>query len=188
MTMRRYLIDNGVPVTFAAIDAPGKAYADASAPLAEGRKHECYVTSLISAIYAAAAEVKDYRTMQFLDWFVKEQGEEEKNADDLVKKMKLFGGDPKACIFLTKSSPRASIRRLRRRGLKRCCVQLRLRALFCAEKADRPDRKTDPADGRIASAGLCFVAELALPLYWSFREGGEACSSCHPKEILFRSS
>ena len=88
------------PVTFAAIDAPGKAYADASAPLAEGRKHECYVTSLISAIYAAAAEVKDYRTMQFLDWFVKEQGEEEKNADDLVKKMKLFGGDPKGLYLL----------------------------------------------------------------------------------------
>ncbi len=100
MTMRRYLIDNGVPVTFAAIDAPGKVYADASAPLAEGRKHECYVTSLISAIYAAAAEVKDYRTMQFLDWFVKEQGEEEKNADDLVKKMKLFGGDPKGLYLL----------------------------------------------------------------------------------------
>lgn len=36
MTMRRYLIDNGVPVTFAAIDAPGKVYADASAPLGRG--------------------------------------------------------------------------------------------------------------------------------------------------------
>ena len=38
--------------------------------------------------------------------------------------------------------------------MKRCCVQLRLRALFCAEKADRPDRKTDPADGRIAVCGV----------------------------------
>ena len=57
-------------------------------------------TSLISAIYAAAPKVKDYPTMQFLDWFVKEQGEEEKNADDLVKKMKLFGGDPKGLYLL----------------------------------------------------------------------------------------
>ena len=38
--------------------------------------------------------------MQFLDWVVKEQGEEEKNAEDLVKKMQLFGGDPKSLYLL----------------------------------------------------------------------------------------
>ena len=40
------------------------------------------------------------RTMQFLDWFVKEQGEEEKNADSLVKKYKLYGDDPKSLYLL----------------------------------------------------------------------------------------
>lgn len=40
---------------------------------------------MINAIYDAAYSVKDFRTMQFLDWFVKEQGEEEKNAEDLEK-------------------------------------------------------------------------------------------------------
>ena len=38
--------------------------------------------------------------MQFLDWFVKEQGEEEKNAGDLVRKMELYGSDPKALYML----------------------------------------------------------------------------------------
>ena len=38
--------------------------------------------------------------MQFLDWFVKEQGEEETNASDLVKKMELFGSDPKSLYML----------------------------------------------------------------------------------------
>ena len=38
--------------------------------------------------------------MQFLDWFVKEQGEEEKNAEDLIKKMELFGSDPKGLYLL----------------------------------------------------------------------------------------
>lgn len=38
--------------------------------------------------------------MQFLDWFVKEQGEEETNASDLVKKMQLFGNDPKSLYML----------------------------------------------------------------------------------------
>ena len=54
------------------------------------KKHEQYVTSLINNIYAAADAAKDYRTMQFLDWFVKEQGEEEKNADDMIKKYELY--------------------------------------------------------------------------------------------------
>ena len=48
----------------------------------------------------AATKVKDYRTMQFLDWFVKEQGEEEKNADDMVKKFSLYGSDPKGLYAL----------------------------------------------------------------------------------------
>ena len=38
--------------------------------------------------------------MQFLDWFVKEQGEEETNANDLITKMELFGSDPKSLYML----------------------------------------------------------------------------------------
>ena len=62
--------------------------------------NEEYVTSLINDIYAAAYDVKDFRTMQFLDWFVKEQGEEETNANDLITKMELFGSDPKSLYML----------------------------------------------------------------------------------------
>ena len=58
-------------------------------PLAEALEHERYVTGLIHEIYDAAYGVKDFRTMQFLDWFVKEQGEEEMNAEGLVKKFEL---------------------------------------------------------------------------------------------------
>ena len=38
--------------------------------------------------------------MQFLDWFVKEQLEEEKNAEDMIKKMELFGNDSKGLYSL----------------------------------------------------------------------------------------
>ena len=68
--------------------------------LKAGLEHEEYVTSLINDIYQAAYEVKDFRTMQFLDWFVKEQGEEETNANDLISKMELFGSDPKSLYML----------------------------------------------------------------------------------------
>jgi ferritin len=34
--------------------------------------------------------------MQFLDWFIREQGEEEQNANDLIGHYDLFGGDSRA--------------------------------------------------------------------------------------------
>jgi len=63
-------------------------------------EHEQYITSLINNIYAAADKANDYRTMQFLDWFVKEQGEEEKNAEGMIKKFELFGTDAKSLYLL----------------------------------------------------------------------------------------
>jgi ferritin len=92
----RYMQNNGVPVKLKAIDAPDTAFAKPIDPLLKGAEHERYVTSLIHNIYDAAYSVKDFRTMQFLDWFVKEQGEEEENADKLVNKFRLFGDDPKS--------------------------------------------------------------------------------------------
>lgn len=100
LMLRRYLIDNGVRITFTEVPKPDKAFKDHLEPLQAGAEHERYVTSLITAIYAEAFAQKDYKTMQFLDWFVKEQGEEEKNADDLVKKMKLYGTDAKGLYAL----------------------------------------------------------------------------------------
>ena len=95
MLMRTYLLNNGEQVTFEAVDKPDKTYASPEEPLKLALEHEQYVTSLINTIYRAAQDVNDYRTMQCFDWFVKEQGEEEKNADDLIKKFRLFGHDPK---------------------------------------------------------------------------------------------
>ena len=38
--------------------------------------------------------------MQCFDWFVREQGEEEKNAEDLIKKFQLYGSDAKGLYAL----------------------------------------------------------------------------------------
>ena len=95
-----YLHNNSEKVTLGAIDAPALELVELGDPLQEGLKHEQYVTDLIHTIYAAAKEVNDFRTMQFLDWFVKEQGEEEKNANDLITKMELFGSDPRSLYLL----------------------------------------------------------------------------------------
>ena len=83
-----------------AIAKPDKALTDNMAPLKAALEHERYVTALINTIYEAAYSIKDFRTMQFLDWFVKEQGEEEKNAEDMIKKMELSGTDAKGLYML----------------------------------------------------------------------------------------
>ena len=93
MLFMEYLQNNGYRVTLDAIAKPDKE-------LEAGLEHEIIVTNLINAIYSQAAEVKDYRTIQFLDWFVKEQGEEEANAEALIRKMELFGADPRGLYLL----------------------------------------------------------------------------------------
>ena len=100
MLFYQYLQNENQKVTLEAIAKPDKVFTCHMDVLKAGLEHEEYVTSLINDIYAAAYEVKDFRTMQFLDWFVKEQGEEETNANDMITKMELFGSDPKSLYML----------------------------------------------------------------------------------------
>ena len=100
MLFYKYLQNKNEKVTLEAIAKPDKSLDSDMTVLKAGLEHEEYVTSLINDIYVAAYDVKDFRTMQFLDWFVKEQGEEETNANDLISKMELFGSDPKGLYML----------------------------------------------------------------------------------------
>ena len=100
LIFRNYLHDNGEKVKLLAIDQPDKEFSNHMEPLEAGLEHEKYVTSLIHDIYAAAAAANDYRTMQFLSWFIDEQLEEEANANDMIDKMRLFGGDARGLYQL----------------------------------------------------------------------------------------
>jgi len=100
MLFYHYLHNNGETVSLERVEKPDQVYRELGDPLKAALEHEKYVTGLINAIYAAAQAVNDFRTIQFLDWFVKEQGEEEKNAGDLITKMELFGGDAKGLYML----------------------------------------------------------------------------------------
>jgi ferritin len=100
MLFYTYLQNEDQVVTLDAIAKPDKEFTCDMDVLLAGLEHEKYVTSLINDIYGAAYDVRDFRTMQFLDWFVKEQGEEETNAKDLITKMELFGSDPKSLYML----------------------------------------------------------------------------------------
>ncbi|BCJ98154.1 ferritin [Anaerocolumna chitinilytica] len=100
LLFRQYLLNNGEQVTLTQIAAPESGYKNFREPLTQALEHEQFVTASINTIYEAAYKNKDFRTMQFLDWFIKEQGEEEKNADDNIKRYDLFGLDPKGLYML----------------------------------------------------------------------------------------
>lgn len=100
LIFRKYLLANGEKIKLQAIAQPDKTFDNYLAPLEAALEHEQYVTSLINGIYAAADEAKDYRTMQFLNWFIEEQTEEEETARDMIDKMKLFGSDARSLYEL----------------------------------------------------------------------------------------
>ena len=100
MLFYQYLQNENQKVTLEAIDKPDKVFTCHMDVLQAGLEHEKYVTSLIHNIYAEAYEAKDFRTMQFLDWFIKEQMEEEDNATTLISKYEMFGTDAKGLYML----------------------------------------------------------------------------------------
>lgn len=100
MLFLKYMQNNGEKVVLEAIAKPDIVYTSFKQALEEAYQHELFISQSINDIYALAYEVKDFKTMQFLDWFVKEQGEEEKNVDELCKRFDLFGNDPRGLYML----------------------------------------------------------------------------------------
>ena len=100
MLFMDYLLQNGEKIVLEDINAPKVQFTDFRQPAMEAYEHEINVTASIHDIYGFAYELKDFRTMQFLDWFVKEQSEEEKNTDDIIKRYDLFGNDAKGLYLL----------------------------------------------------------------------------------------
>mgnify|MGYP000119797340 CR=1 FL=1 len=120
MLFYQYLQNNGEGVTFEAIAKPEWERGDHMTPLKKALEHEKLVTASIDAIYAAAYEAKDFRAMQMLDWFIKEQGEEEKNAADLITKMELFGGDSKGAVYAQQRAEDTGLHRALAGAVKPC--------------------------------------------------------------------
>jgi len=99
-----YLHDNGEKVELGALEAPRPALASAKDAVTAALAHEEYITASIEHIYAAAIQEQDYRTQVFLQWFISEQMEEEKNAQDMVAKVTMYGEHPMGLYNLDKEA------------------------------------------------------------------------------------
>lgn len=64
----------------------------------EAFNHEENVTKQINGIIEAAYEEKDYASVEFLNWFIKEQVEEEASIDSILQQLKMIG-ESKGSLF-----------------------------------------------------------------------------------------
>ena len=100
--MYDYLIERGGKVELLAIDKPeieGKTILEIFEHVL---RHEQYVTSRINHLLDVAEEVKDRAATSFLDWYLKEQVEEEANVGRVLATLKLIGDDKNALLSFDK--------------------------------------------------------------------------------------
>lgn len=82
--IENFLMDNGEKVCFRNIDQPTDLADDVEKILRLALEHEKSITGKIHTIYKETIERKDITSMEFLNWFISEQVEEEKNARDNI--------------------------------------------------------------------------------------------------------
>jgi ferritin len=95
-----YLIDRGGTVKLTAIAGPETEWKDIEAIFVATLKHEQHVTALINNLADLAITEKDHAAGQFLQWFVNEQVEEEKNAEQILGQLKMMGKQPGAALYI----------------------------------------------------------------------------------------
>ena len=95
-----YLNEQGATLKLAAIEEPPAEFKSPVDTFEQTYKHEQFVTRSINSIMDVAVAEKDYATQQFLQWFIKEQVEEEATAADLLGKLKLVGDKSHALLMI----------------------------------------------------------------------------------------
>jgi ferritin len=99
MKFYEYLQDQGNSVALGAIEKPEGAFTTALSLYEAALKHEQFITRSINDLVNLAAAESDHATKTFLDWYVTEQVEEEKNAVEIIQTLKMIG-DNTAALFL----------------------------------------------------------------------------------------
>ena len=100
MKIYDYVVARGGKVTLQDIEAPKSKWASAGKVFEETFAHEQKVTSMINGLVDIAMKENDHATFEMLQWFVKEQVEEEEHAGDILNQIKLVGDVPGHLFWL----------------------------------------------------------------------------------------
>ena len=98
MRMLDYVAGSGGRARMLAVEAPQFSWSSPLQTFQHVWDHERTVTGLILALVRVAEEEKDAATGQFLEWYVKEQVEEEESSDGVLSQVKAAGEDRSALV------------------------------------------------------------------------------------------
>jgi ferritin len=87
-------------VVLKGIKEPGKAWKSPLAAFEAALEHEQHITGCINDLANLAIAEKDHATAGLLQWFVKEQVEEEAAADRIVQMLRMAANAPGALLML----------------------------------------------------------------------------------------
>jgi ferritin len=99
MKIFNYIYQIGGGVKLMKIDGPKTDWDSFLEVFQDTFEHEQKITNSINELLDLAIIEKDHATVNFLQWFVSEQVEEEATAQQNVKKMKMIG-DSKSGLFM----------------------------------------------------------------------------------------
>ena len=102
MGLYNYLIERNGHVELMPIDAPTLESDTIIGLFEQTLKHEMYVTKRINDLADVAESVGDKAAISFIDWYVKEQVEEEANVNNILKTLKFIGDDKHALLMFDK--------------------------------------------------------------------------------------
>ena len=100
MKFYNFILDAGGHVYLKAIEAPATEWKSNLEVVEQVAEHEAKVTASIHDLYALALKEKDYAAQVMLQWFITEQVEEEKNAAELLAKLRLIEERGTAVLML----------------------------------------------------------------------------------------
>jgi ferritin len=95
-----FLLDRGERVQLQAIDQPPSAFRSSLDTFEQALEHEKEITSCIHELYDLAVRESDYPAQVLLNWFVAEQVEEEKDATEIVERLRIAGEEGAAILLL----------------------------------------------------------------------------------------
>lgn len=94
MKIYRFVHERGGKVELETIDKPKAEFKSLPVLFNLVLEHEQKVSASITALYETAMKANDYPTQIMLQWFITEQVEEEKNANEIVDLLKKVGDSP----------------------------------------------------------------------------------------------
>lgn len=100
MRLFDYVNDRNGRVQLKALEQPPADFKSVLDTFEQALQHEQKVTGMIHSLYALATKENDYATQVALEWFIREQVEEEATATKVVDRLKIAGNDGAALLML----------------------------------------------------------------------------------------